>query len=140
MKGQKKFKINFKLLMVNKQICQEASSILYDQELRFGSLDSLQHFMCQIGKCNIESLKNIIVENLTPRCYRSKNLAHPTCALLMHAISLESFRIDYLWDPDRETRLQTIALNVSVLCYVWIEQMAHYRNDAKSWQDVFDLK
>lgn len=141
MKGQKKSKTNFKLLMVNKQVCQEASSILYEQELFFDGLKCLQHFMGQIGKCNIESLRIITVaeEIMYPS---SRDIAHPACAILVQAINLESFCFYYLWGDhfDRETSLLYTVSSVSAMCHVWIEQMAKYRNDTKSWQDVFDLR
>jgi hypothetical protein len=140
----RKVNLNLNLLLVTKQIQQEATGILYRQDIKFMCLDALFYFLSQIGRSNIETLRSITINRMAMG--RQAQLTHPAFTALLNATNLEfldvcSIELRYSEQEyvscDHGTK--DIAASFFFVAHVWIEQMERYRSDSKSWEDVLVL-
>lgn len=136
--------INTNLLLVCKQIHLEAAGILYTQPIKFMSLDGMFYFLSQIGKSNIESLRQIAIETMSMG--REGQMTEPAFTALVNAKNLETVNICSIERRFSEREyvpcdhgIGDIAASFFAIAHVWILQMRHYRTDGKSWEDVLVL-
>ncbi|QDS68176.1 hypothetical protein FKW77_010464 [Venturia effusa] len=136
--------VNPNLLLVCKQVHFEAVGILYTQPIKFMSLDGLFCFLSQIGKNNIENLRDISIETMSMG--RDGQMTEPAFTALLNAKNLESLNICSIERRFSEREyvpcdhgLGDIAASFFAIAHVWMEQMRHYRTDGKSWKDVLVL-
>lgn len=145
-KALKKYKadVNVNLLLVCKQIHFEAVGILYTQPIKFMSLNGMFCFLSQIGKNNIESLRQIAIEAMSMG--REGQMTEPAFTALLNAKNLDSLNICSIERRFSEREyvpcdhgVGDIAASFFAIAHVWVLQMSHYRTDGKSWDQVLML-
>ncbi|KAE9972861.1 hypothetical protein EG328_004738 [Venturia inaequalis] len=139
-----KVDVNVNILRVCKQIHVEAVGILYAQPIKFMSLDGMFYFLSQIGKNNMESLRQIEIETMSMG--REGQMTEPAFTALINAKNLDLLNICSIERRFSEREyvpcdhgVGDIAASFFAIAHVWILQMSSYRSDGKSWEDVLML-
>jgi hypothetical protein len=145
-KPTKKYKadINSNLLLINKQVYQEAIGILYGQPIKFMTLDALLYFLSQIGKFHTEILRSITIDHIVMG--REAQITHGAFTALLnatHLTSLDICAIDRRYSEREyvtcDHGIKDLAASFFYVAHVWVEQMKRYRSDQKGWEDVLVL-
>lgn len=101
-------------------------------------------FFCQIGKSNIESVRQISIETMSMG--REAQMTEPAFTALINAKNLDSLNICSIERRFSEREyvpcdhgVGDIAASFFAIAHVWVSQMGQYRTDGKSWEDVLLL-
>ncbi|KAH7384341.1 hypothetical protein DE146DRAFT_223234 [Phaeosphaeria sp. MPI-PUGE-AT-0046c] len=124
------------LLLVNKQIYQEARDILYNNEFIFGDSFTLYNFMLNLSPTGAKQLKHLRIKEW---CYGRgmKGYNHSCFAALVQATNIKTFRVDRLsgWSRDVKGHASKFYRDA----FPWLEAVGAAKRKADAAVDTLDI-